>query len=61
MPKMTRKDFVLIAEQVYHFRPSTDNTEAFTEWLRMVDAWVAKLKTTNPQFNAERFRTACGV
>jgi hypothetical protein len=61
MPKMSRKDFVLIAEQVYHFRPSTQDTAAFTEWLRMVDMWVAKLKTTNPRFNAERFRTACGV
>jgi hypothetical protein len=61
MPKMTRKDFVFIAEGLYNLRPSTQNVEGFTEWLRMVDMWVVKLKTTNPQFNAERFRTACGV
>lgn len=61
MPKMTKKDYVFIAESVYHFRPSTEDKVAFDEYIRMVDLWVTKLKTTNPNFNPERFRTACGI
>lgn len=65
MPKMTRKDFETIAETLRQARPtdqrSTDYLVQLNAWVDTVEWFVHSLRRTNPQFNSDRFRTACGV
>jgi len=58
---MTRKDYVLIANSLSEVRPDPTDVEKFDVWVTTVENFVQSLKYTNPQFNPERFRTACGI
>lgn len=58
---MTRKDFELIAATLREMRrlASADAT-AGDLWNETVLAFAASLKSTNKQFNADKFKRACG-
>jgi hypothetical protein len=58
---MTKKDFELIAAVLISNRPSPYDGDKFDQWVYVVEDFVSKLRTTNPRFNSERFRTACGI
>lgn len=49
---MTRKDFVLIADVIANLDEDKLNREEIAQ------AFMTRLRSTNPQFNAERFIAA---
>jgi hypothetical protein len=59
---MTRKDFEFIAETLKDVRPaSVAYTDTLEQWKRTVRTFAARLKGTNPRFDAIRFAKAAGI
>lgn len=64
---MTRKDFELIAavfaDNKPAFKPPIDyvGQAVLDEHAYLANAMAAKLRSTNPRFDRERFLAACGV
>ena len=55
---MTRKDFQLIADVLQEVEGPICSTETRDQ---IATAFARALRTTNPQFDRERFLRACGV
>ena len=60
---MTKKDYELIANVLYHQRPSHSSVidHDMQRWVIMCNAFATALESTNPRFNRTRFLTACGA
>jgi hypothetical protein len=62
---MTKKDFELIARALRDARPGGNVARAepnvMMQWTATVMRISAALMDTNPRFDAERFRKACGT
>jgi len=70
---MTRKDYRIVAQALLDTKPSIMSTgmrfEEMTQselsevahWQRTVHVMTFRLATANANFDAERFRTACGA
>lgn len=52
---MTKKHFILLAEALKDSRPAK-NTMMLVQWLDTRDLIIQALKSTNPQFDSERFK-----
>jgi hypothetical protein len=59
-PKLTRQDFVYIAEVLRLTHPHAD-WSAQDQWAYMVREFADWLRATNPHFDCDRFIRACGV
>jgi hypothetical protein len=63
MSGMTRKDFELIAQVLKDARPRPDSVpvEVLKEHDYVATCFAAKLRSTNPRFDSDRFKRAAGV
>lgn len=65
---MTKKDFELIADLLWSAKPARGPglpedwfTAQMDQWAWTVATAAARLRSTNPRFDADRFRAACGL
>jgi len=62
---MTKKHYAIIAEALRISKPRRSQTDDIGDaqrrtWDRTIENVAAELRRTNPRFDAERFRRACG-
>lgn len=57
---MSRKDFELIAGSLKFVKPSEEAPQARRQWESTVDEFAKSLRSTNSNFDSNRFRRACG-
>ena len=59
---LTRRHFVQFAATLKHTRPSESaSLNELRLWLRIANAIIRDLKSTNPRFDIDRFESACGL
>jgi len=59
---MSRKDFQIIAEELKHKAPySDDHLEAHAQRSRDLEGICRALRQINPNFNEDKFREACAI
>jgi hypothetical protein len=56
---MTRKDLELVAQALNDSKPRDQQQK--DQWVWTIEILAAKLSTTNPRFDRDRFKKACGM